>query len=54
MKELSVATCVMQSFFNKLSTPVSVSIKCKKIEKFNTYMLNPLAYIEIAGGFEFM
>ena len=44
-KELTVATCIMQTTSNELSTPVPVSAKCKEMEKFNTYTLNSLAYV---------
>ena len=39
-KELTVATRVMQSSSNELSTPVSDSAKCKQM-KLNTYALIP-------------
>ena len=40
----------MQSSSNELNTPVSVKVKCKQMELFNTYTLNSLAYVEIACG----
>ena len=40
--ELTVATCVMQSSSNELSTSISDSVKCKQKE-INTYTLNSLA-----------
>ena len=43
-KELTVVTHVMQISSNKLSTPVFISVKCKQMEKFNTYTLNSLTY----------
>ena len=39
----------MQSSSNELSTPVSVGIKGKEIEKFNTYTLNFVISVENAG-----
>ena len=44
----------MQSSPKKFSTPVSVSVNCKQIKKFNTYTLNFLVYVGIADGFEVM
>ena len=38
MKELMDITHVMQNSSNELTTLVSVSIKCKQIETFNTYV----------------
>ena len=52
MKELTIATHVMQSSPNKLSTPVSISTKCKQMKRSNTYMLNSLAYVKAASGCE--
>ena len=51
-KELAVATRIMQSSSNKLSTLISISIKCKQTEIFNTYTLNSFAYIETASGWK--
>ena len=48
-KELMVATRVMQSTSNELSTSVSASVKCKQMEV-NTYMLNSLACVRAADG----
>ena len=48
-KELMVATHVMQSTSNKLSTLVSASVKCKQMEV-NTYMLNSQACVGAADG----
>ena len=48
-KELTVATHIMQSSSNKLSSPVSASINVNK-EKINSYTLNSLAYVKTSGG----
>ena len=42
---ITVATRIMQSFFNELSTSVSDNAKCKQT-KFDTYALNSLGDVE--------
>ena len=54
MKESMVATCVMQSNSNQIEHSVAVSIKGKQMSTFNSYMLNSLASIGIAGGCDVM
>ena len=44
-KELTTATRVTQSSSNELSTPVSVSVKCKQMEKSNAYTLTSLVAV---------
>ena len=51
VKELAVATRVMQSSSNELSTSGSDSVKCKQTEV-NTYTLNSWACVESVPGCE--
>ena len=53
LKELTVATCVIQDSTNELSTSVSDSVKCKQMEV-NTYTLNSLDCVLSVGGCEVM
>ena len=39
----------MQNSFKELRTPVYVCVKCKEMEKFNTYKINSFAYVETVG-----
>ena len=50
-KELTAATCLMQSSSNELITSVSDSVKCKRA-KVDTYTLNSQAAVESPDGRE--